>query len=149
MHVGGICVSSVYVLYGVDRRIEWLKRLREQVRRERYHLSDCALCEDFNVTFKADGPRGSSYTQEQEDPLRELMDLGFFDLYRAAYPDPGRFPGRTSSFSTNNPKVTARLHLILASESLAQRRQEVWLDLDSRPRDDAPPLAVELGSSRE
>ena len=73
------------------------------------------------------------------------MDLGFCDLYRAAYPDPEMHP----RFCTNNPKVTARLHLILASNRLARRRLDVWLDVVSRPRDDAPPLVVELGGARE
>ena len=146
---GGLWVSSVYVPYDPNGRNAWLDRLREHVRRERYHLRDCVLCGDFNVKFKADGPRGSGYAQEHEDALKELMDLGFCDLYRAQYPDPRKYPGRTSSFSTNNPPITARLHLMLASESLAQRRLDVWLDLDSRPRDDAPPLVVELGTSRD
>ena len=39
-------------------------------------------------------------------------------------------------------------YLALASASLTQRRQDVWLDVDSRPRDDAPPLVVEFGRSR-
>ena len=146
---GGIWVSSVYVPYNEDGRIEWLRRLREHVRKERYHLRNSVLGGDFNVKFKADGPRGSGYAQEHEDVLKDLMDLGFCDLYRAAYPDPRKYPGRTSSFCTNNPKVTARLHLILASASLAQRRPDVWLDVDSRPRDDAPPLVVELGGVGE
>ena len=149
VNVGGVWVSAVYVPNEKDRRIEWLRRLSEHVRKERYHLHDSVLCGDFNVKFKADGPRGSGYTQEHENELNELMDLGFCDLYRAAHPDPRKYPGRTSNFSTNNPKATARLHLILASESLAQRRLDVWLDLDSRPRDDAPPLLVELGGAGE
>ena len=149
VNTAGLWVSSVYVPYNVNRRIDWLKRLREHVRKERYHLRDSVLCGDFNVKFKADGPRGSGYTQEHEDALKEIMDLGFCDLYRAAYPDPRKYPGRTSRFLAHNPKVTARLHLILASESLAQRRLNVWLDVDSRPRDDAPPLVVELGGVRE
>ena len=77
------------------------------------------------------------------------MDLGFCDLYRAAYPDPGRHPGRTWGYSETCPEGTSRLHLALASESLAKRRQDVWLDVDSRPMDDAPPLVVELGGARE
>ena len=47
------------------------------------------------------------------------------------------------------PEGTSRLHLALASQSLARRRLDVWLDIDSRPSDDAPPLVVEVGGAKE
>ena len=146
--IGGLWVSSVYVPYCEERRVAWLRRMRNHVRDEAYHRRDSVLCGDFNVKFKADGPRGSGYTHKHENALKELMSLGFSDLYRATYPDPTKHPGRTCDYSRINPKVTARLHLALASASLTLRRQDVWLDVDSRPRDDAPPLVVEFGRGR-
>ena len=51
--VGGIRVSSVYVPYNENGRIEWLKRLGDHIRKERFHLRDSVLCGDFNVKFRA------------------------------------------------------------------------------------------------
>ena len=105
------------------------------------------LCGDFNVKFRSDGPRGSGYSQAHENALNERMSLGFCDLYRAADPDPRKYPGHTSGFSERCPDRGSRLHLVLASTSLAKRPQCALLDVDSRPRDDAPPLVVEFDRS--
>ena len=147
--IGGIWVSSVYVPYDPIGRTAWLNRLRDHVSNEGYHLQDSVLCGDFNVKFKADGSRGSGYSQAHEDALKEVMSLGFCDLYRAAHPDPGKYPGHTSGLSKTCPNRGSRLHLVLASKSLAKRLRCAWLDVDSRPMDDAPPLVVELDRSSQ
>ena len=142
--IAGLWVSSVYVPYDPKGRITWLNRLRDHVRNEGYNLQDSVLCGDFNVKFKADGARGSGYSQAHENALKELMSLGFCDLYRTAHRDPRTKPGHTSGFSETCPNRGSRLHLVLASKSLAKRLRCAWLDVDSKPRKDAPPLVVEL-----
>ena len=146
LSIGDLSVSSVYVPYNVDRRIEWLRRLREHVRKERFHLRDAALCGDFNVKFKADGKQSPDYTQEHEDALKELMNLGFCDLYRTKYDDSKEKPGHTRGYSDEFPIGTSRLHLMLASKSLSQRLLSACVDVKSKPwpRKDAPPLIVDL-----
>ena len=62
---------------------------------------------------EADGPRGSGYTHKHEDALKELMSLGFSDLYRATYPDPTKHPGHTRDYSRINPKVTAMVDMMV------------------------------------
>ena len=85
-------------------RVAWLNRLRDHVRDEAYHRRDSVLCGDFNVKFKADGPRGSGYTHKHEDALKELMSLGFSDLYRATYPDPTKHPAARAITPETTPK---------------------------------------------
>ena len=158
VEIGGLWVSSVYAPYGpgslgkqsaIDRRVRWLNRLRQHVHNKGYADGASLLCGDFNVRFKADGrPEGRWYSQKEEDALKELLDLGFCDLYRKAHPDPGRRPGRTRGYPESDETDTggtSRLHLILASESLARGLREARLDLRvTRPRPDAPPLIVEF-----
>ena len=155
VEIGGLWVSSVYAPYGpkelskkeaIERRVEWLNRLRRHVHDKGYADRASLLCGDFNVKFKADGPRtGELYSQEEEDALMELLDLGFCDLYRKAHCNPRKNPGRTRGYNDRHPIGTSRLHLILASKSLARGLWDAQLDLRvDRPRKDAPPLIVEL-----
>ena len=158
VEVGGLCVSSVYAPYGpeslgrqvaIDRRVRWLKRLRRHVHQKGYADRASLLCGDFNVQFKADGPRtGNLYSQKEEDALAELLDLGFYDLYRKAHPDPGEKRGRTRGYPESDESDTggtSRLHLILASKRLAPHLRDVRRDLRvKRPRPDAPPLIAEF-----
>ena len=153
--LGGLWVSSVYAPYNpdgleskqevIDRRVQWLNRLRDHVHQEGYARRDSVLCGDFNVKFRADGPRNGLYGQDDEDALQALLDLGFVDLYRKAHPDPEKERGCTRGYGLN-PQGTARLHLILASTSLARRLRSACVAVDSRPRprEDAPPLVVDF-----
>ena len=139
VNIGGLWVSAIYAPYGPT--VEWLNRLRDHVYSERYERRNSVICGDFNVKFKADGPRGTGYSQAEEDALAELMSLGFVDLYRCARPNPMDDPGFTSGFQRTS-KGTSRLHLALASKGLAQCLRNAWVD--ARPRNVAAPLLVEL-----
>ncbi len=160
VEIGGLRISSLYAPYGppksklgderpkheraIERRVAWLNRLRDNIAAEGYCREKSLLCGDFNVKFKTDGRRENDcfYSQNEEDALQELTDLGFCDLYRKMHPNE---KGRTRGYD-ENPEGTARLHLILASESLAQGCRRVWLDCnrDLWPRPDAPPLIADL-----
>ena len=159
MDIGGLRVSSVYAPYGpqrrgkkwaIERRVAWLKRLRDHVRKEGYHRQDSLLCGDFNVKPKADGlplPERKLYSAEEQDVLEELLSLGFADLYRRAYPSAAEKPGWTRGYGEGHPPAgDARLHLMLASESVARRLRSVCVDVKSKPwpRKDAPPLVASL-----
>lgn len=152
--IGNLWISSVYAPYGpaslgeqgaIERRVAWLNRLRAHVCGEGHDR--WMLCGDFNV--KADGPPwGKFYSQGEKDALERLKNLGFCDLYRAKhkYGDSPEKRGHTRSYSKNYPHGTSRLHLMLASRSLTQRLQSACVDVESkpRPREDAPPLVVDL-----
>ena len=65
--IGGLRVSSVYAPFNpkslgkraaIERRIARLNRLRDHVDDQGYVRRDSLLCGDFNVKFRADGPRG-------------------------------------------------------------------------------------------
>ena len=157
VEIGDFWVSSVYAPYGpkslgrqeaIDRRVRWLNHLRKHIHDKGYADRASLLCGDFNVRFKADGrPEGGWYSQKEEDALKELLDLGFCDLYRQAHCNPRKNPGRTRGYDDQrHPFGTSRLHLILASTSLARGLWDAQLDLrtNHRPRKDAPPLIVEL-----
>ena len=160
VNIGGLWVSSVYAPYdpegskrkreAIDQRVRWLNRLRRHVQEMGYNLRDSVLCGDFNVKFGADGPRLGLYGQRDENAARELLELdpGFVDVYRKVHPDPKLAPGYTRGYSKEHPQGTSRLHLVLASKSLAQGLQDACLDIDSRPRADAPPLLVNLHGVR-
>ncbi|MDE0394370.1 MAG: hypothetical protein OYK82_06295 [Gammaproteobacteria bacterium] len=161
VEVGGLWVSSVYVPYGpeklgreraIARRVEWLDRLRTHVHDERYAHRASLLCGDFNVKFKKDlkpdESRGPLYSQAEEDALTELLDLGFYDVYRRVHSDRDEKPGRTRGYAESDKTHTggtSRLHLILASKKLVPHLRDAQLDLRTkRPRPDAPPLLAEF-----
>ena len=151
-NVGGLWISSVYAPYGqgskpqraIAQRVEWLNRLRDHLRDANYSQWDSVLCGDFNVKVRPDGPpRRPWYSEKEQVALEELLSLGFIDLYRVAHPDPKLEPGFTFGFRWN-PEGTSRLHLALASKSLAERLRKASIDFDARPRRDAAPLLVEF-----
>lgn len=151
--IGDLWVSSVYAPYGpaslrkreaIERRVAWLNRLRANVR-----IADrdpWLLCGDFNVKPEGGPPWKGYYSKHEKDALEELMKLGVRDLYRKAHPYPEEKPGHTRCYSSKYPCGTSRLHLILASESLARRLRAARMDPDSSlwPRRGAPPVVVEL-----
>ena len=154
--IGNLWLSSVYAPYGpmrkslgrrgaIERRVAWLKRLRNHVSSEGHDL--WALCGDFNV--KADGPPWGTgyYSQDEKDELTELLRLGLVDVYRLAHPRATKRPGWTRGYTERDlTKGDSRIHLILASKSLEERVRAVRLDVESKPwpRKDAPPLVVDL-----
>ena len=151
--IGDLVVSSVYAPYNpkgekpkqaIRRRVAWLNRLRDHIADKGYSREKSLLCGDFNVKFKADGRRKNEklYKQDEEDALRELLDLGFCDLYRKIHPNE---KGHTRGYKPNT-EGTSRLHLILASKSLAESCSSVCLDDNPKlwPRPDAPPLIANL-----
>ena len=155
--IGALCVSSVYAplnpksehpKQAIKRRVAWLNRLLELVDKDGCAFRDSLLCGDFNVKFKTDGRRKdeSLYSQDEEDVLQELLDLGFYDLYREAHRNPKQEPGYTRGYSEKCPNGTSRLHLMLASKSLKERLRSADVDIESKlwPRKDAPALVVIL-----
>lgn len=163
VNTGGVRVCSIYAPYGpphpldgtrsafrqaIERRVDWLNRLRDHVRESGYAGRDSLLCGDFNVKVRADGPlRGGGYYSERErDAFEDLLSLGFVDLYREAHPCWKAMPGFTHRFGDKYPQGSSRLHLALASKLLAARLRSARVDVESSPwpRKDAPPLVVDI-----
>lgn len=140
---GDLEFSSVYAVYGnpavnkfegaLERKIEWMKQLREHVG-ERSRLSGgCVLAGDFNVV--SDGPalpRTLNHTSRERDALDAVLGLGLFDLYdlhRHRHPDIGT--GFNYGF---NPRqaATSRLHRILGTKVVKDQLRDAWVDLEYR-----------------
>lgn len=136
--IGSLLVSSVYAPYPkstIALTVDWLNCLRKHVCKEGYAERNSLLCGDFNVRKIDDNSNG-----KLKVALKRLKNLGFCDLYRKMHPNE---KGYTRGCGKKYP---SRLHLILASESLAQSCRSVWLE-DCQtpwPRPDAPPLVAEL-----
>ncbi|MDE0045066.1 MAG: endonuclease/exonuclease/phosphatase family protein [bacterium] len=150
--IGRFRIASVYAPYGsgqkpdeaIAQRVAWLNRLRDHVGSADYASRDCLLCGDFNVIVRADGPpRQPWYSVREQNTLERLLDQGFIDLYREAHPDPKQARGFTFGFQWSS-EGTSRLHLALASESLARRLSKAWVDTGARPRKESAPLMVEF-----
>lgn len=138
--VDGLEVSSVYAPYGnpeqvgikhaIERKVAWLKRLREHIAERHDRSAECVLCGDFNVVL--DGPPKSGTpccTEEERHQLTSLLGSGFVDLFRRLHPD-GQV-GFNYGFNIYR-SVTSRLHLILGTERVAERLRCAWVDLEYR-----------------
>ena len=151
--VGGTWFSSVYAPFGnpkrlgkkraIERRVAWLRRLREHLRDEGYPDRPSVLCGDFN-TIPDGRPIPGCYTAEEQGVLADICRLGFVDLYRRAHPD-GK-EGFNFGFSRTRKEGTSRLHLALGSERLADHLRDAWVDLEHRR--EAAPVIVELDGVR-
>ena len=138
--VGDLEFSSVYALYGnpatngidgaIQRKIAWMKRLREHIEKRCTRSGPCVLAGDFNVVSDgAPRARTVNWTEEERDELNALLALGFVDLYRRRHPDSRT--GFNYEFNTHKP-VCARLHRILGTSTVASRINEAWVDLEYR-----------------
>ena len=150
VEVSGLWFSSIYAPYGerkngpstIDRRVAWLRRLREHIEISGYGGRRSVLFGDFNVIPDLQLGMTGNYTNREPRELAQLSELGFINLYRKAHPNPHEEPGHTFGFQYN-PKGTSRLHLILASESLAKRSCDACVD-DHRIRRQSGPVIVML-----
>lgn len=139
---GDLSVSSIYAPHprpGIGPTVDWLSKLQGQVEKRAYANEDSLLCGDFNVRTIDDASKSGKLKRA----LADLRHLGFVDLYRKAHCSRIEMPGYTRGCGWKYP---SRLHLILASESLAERLWSVCLEPESSlwPRKDAPPLVVNL-----
>ncbi|MXZ61386.1 MAG: hypothetical protein F4Z12_11060 [Acidobacteria bacterium] len=147
--IGQIRFSSIYAPFGnprkygneqaIERRVAWLRCLRNHVREEGYAGRQSLLCGDFNVL--PDGPpkRGGAYSEREQHELARLCELGFVDLYRRAHP--GGNAGFNFGFKFCE-EGTSRLHLVLGSKNLTDCVRDAWVDL--KHRTEAAPVIVDL-----
>ena len=142
VRIGDLLVSSIYVPWHdkISPRVDWLDCLRDHVEAEGYAQRKSLLCGDFNVPKIDDKSKG-----KLKQALGEIKELGFCDLYRQAHPDPEEMPGHTRRCGQKY-QYPSRLHLILASRSLAQGLGSAYMEPEPSlwPREDAPPLVAEL-----
>jgi exodeoxyribonuclease-3 len=157
--VGGIRIVSVYVPNGqvpesdkYQYKLRWLDRLRTWLEHAPDPAVLMAVCGDFNIVprdIDAHDPAiwtGSVLLNpEVRERLGALLDLGLVDVTARHHPEGGPFSWwdyRMMAFPRNHG---LRIDLILASQALADRCVQAWVDRDERkgekPSDHAPVLA--------
>ena len=152
--MGDLEFSSVYALYGnprkygvegaIERKIAWMRRLREHVGKQPTLSGRCMLAGDFNVVSDGNAiPTTLNHTEGEREELSALLGLGFVDLYRRRHPDSRT--GCNYGFNPHEP-VASRLHRILGTEAIADHVHEAWVDLEYRKnsRAQSAPVIVDL-----
>jgi len=160
----GIEVASIYVPNGKttahpDYRVKlgWLESLATYVESRADRDAPLVLGGDFNVCqTDLDSYGGVRFeghifhTPPERELLARLRGAGLVDLYRARYPEVAGFSWwdyRAGAFHKN---LGMRIDLLWATEPVAKRVQEVYVDRDYRkkgktgavPSDHAPVVAV-------
>jgi exodeoxyribonuclease-3 len=155
--IEGIRVVNVYVPNGqavgapaFGYKLEWLKRLRQEMATHHAPEGEVLLCGDFNVAptdLDVHDPKRWAgqvlCTDEERAALAAIVDLGFVDAFRHTHPDEnGLFSWwdyRMGGFRRNHG---LRIDLALLSKPLLARCTGVSIDLEPRrlekPSDHAP-----------
>ena len=132
-----------------EYKLRWMRRLHTWISANADMSGQVALCGDYNVApYDSDINRleewaGSSLcTEEVREALTQLHALGFTDVFHKYHPDGGIYSWwdyRQLGFPKNNG---LRIDHIYASESLAIRSVNAYVDRDERkgkrPSDHAP-----------
>lgn len=138
--VGSLVVSSVYAPYGDPKRrgkdgalaykIAWLDRLIAHLEERAVGSDRFVLCGDFNVLPDVGAKSGVlNCTPEEQQRLQAILGTGFVDIWQCV--NPPSDPGFNYDFNRCLPP-SARLQLILGSESVAASALEVWVDEEYR-----------------
>jgi len=165
--VGDLVVSSVYAPFGnpavrgkagaLVYKVAWLDRLIAHLKERRIGSDGSVLCGDFNVLPDVPAKAGDlNCTPDEKKRLQAILDTGFEDLHdlcRRVNPLPDA--GLNYGFNPRLPP-TARLQLILGSESVAASASKVWVDEEYRAEVDglanptwpaSAPVIVDLDDS--
>jgi exodeoxyribonuclease-3 len=162
--VHGLEVASVYVPNGKTlehadyaMKLGFLHRLAEHVEGKKGGPEGLVLGGDFNVCWTALDSYGGTrfegrifHTERERGLLDRIRAAGLVDLFRDKHPrDPGFswWDYRAGAFHKNEGM---RLDLLLATEPVARRVKEIYVDRDFRkksqagavPSDHAPVVAV-------
>lgn len=163
--VAGIEVASVYVPNGktvqhpdYQMKLAWLERLAVHVETRADKNAPLVLGGDFNVCCTDLDSYGGArfqghifHTAEERALVERLRAAGLVDLFRAKYADVAGFTWwdyRAGSFHKNEGM---RIDLLFATEPVAARVKDVYVDRDYRkkgkasgavPSDHAPVIAV-------
>jgi exodeoxyribonuclease-3 len=167
--VSGFEIASVYVPNGktlehpeYKGKLDWLERLSSHLERREDKDAPLVVAGDFNVCFTdidsylgAAGRGTIFHTVEERALTSRLTGSGLVDLFRAKYtalPGFSWWDYRAGNFHKN---LGMRLDVLFATEAVARRVQEVYVDREYRkksktsgalPSDHAPVIAVLEGT---
>lgn len=155
----GVDIINVYVPNGTELwsdkyhfKLDWLLRLRKFLDSNFDKGKDVLLCGDFNVAsderdvWSVEAWEGKlHFSKPERAAIEHVRKWGFVDLYRKINGDKKEFSWwnyREAGFLKNQG---LRIDFIWASESLASRCVNCWIDKNprgwERPSDHAPVIA--------
>ena len=146
--VDGVSFTNVYCPNGksvdhadYDMKLEWFDALGDYCQEQLEQHPQVVVCGDFNIVAEAKdshlgaaGDGGIFHTVAERERLHTLMNQGLLDIYRDRYPDSGAFSWwdyRRGAFQRNQG---LRIDLILGSDAVAKRAQDVVIDRDYRKK---------------
>ena len=161
----GIEIASAYIPNGkttkdpeFKMKLAWLDRLATWIEARPDKRAPFVLAGDFNVcttdldSYMGEHGRGTIFHTEEERALvGRIAAAGLVDTYRAKYPSEQGFSWWDYRMGAFHRKLGMRLDLIFASEPVARRVKDVYVDRDFRkksklsgalPSDHAPVIAV-------
>jgi len=133
-------------------KLNWLARLQRHLESDYRKTDDVVLVGDFNIApedidvYDPIAWRGQILcSQKERDALKELKRFGLQDCFRVKFPQAVEYTWwdyRNLGFQKN---LGLRIDFILASASMVERLEKVYIDRDERkgekPSDHAPILA--------
>ena len=153
---GGVRVLSVYVPNGGrvdsekwDYKLAWMERLRSFLEARCRPDEPLAICGDFNVAVDDQDVKNPDKWRDTvlchphgRERFEALLDWGLVDAFRRVHPDGGIYSWwdyRMLGFPKNDG---LRIDGVLATEPLAARVRDAYVDRDERkgkqPSDHAP-----------
>ena len=147
--INGIPVINVYVPQGFavgtdkfDYKLRWFRDLLSYVKNSFRPSDPVLLTGDFNVAlesidvFDPEKFRGEvGFHPDEQAIMREFFSWGFFDIFRKHHPGGPHYTfwdyRIPNSFKRN---MGWRIDYILATPSIAETCQRVWIDTEPRTR---------------
>ncbi len=146
--INGVTVINTYVPQGYDLdderfqyKLQFFHRLKEYMKNTYAQEKDILWCGDLNVapldidvTNPEKKKRHVCFHTDAKKAFQNVASLGFVDLFRKYYPDePGKytfFDYRVKDAVERN--IGWRIDHIMASQSLAARSHECYIDMKPR-----------------
>lgn len=152
----GIRIACAYVPNGREvghehyhYKLSWLQRLRDDLAANADPSDDVVVLGDFNVAPEdrdvwdpAHFVGSTHVTDDERAALRAVQDWGLVDVFRRQHDAGGLFSWWDYRGGSFHKKEGMRIDLILATEALAERSVDTYIDREARkgtkPSDHAP-----------
>jgi exodeoxyribonuclease-3 len=163
-HVAGMDVTSVYIPNGKElghsdykMKLRWLESLAVHLESRADKNAPLLVGGDFNVCWTPLDSYGGVrfegrifHTPDERRMLDRIRDSGLVDLFRKKYPDTAGFSWWDYRAGCFHKGEGMRLDLLFATEPIAKRMTDVFVERDYRkkskagaiPSDHAPVVAV-------
>lgn len=148
--LGDLSFTTVYVPNGkrldhpdFPEKLAWLDVLIDHVDAHLERDGAALLCGDFNLCptprdswNEAELGGGIFHTEDERRRYRQLLELGFVDLYRARHPEEPGFTWWDYRGGAMHKRQGLRIDLLFGTKALADRVREVVPERDWRKKKD-------------